>query len=99
MELSNISEFIKPELLVLVAVLYILGIVLKNASFFPNNKIPAVLVCIGILLSSVWVISTSALITRQDVALAIFTALVQGVLVAGTAVLTDQLIKQAQKSD
>jgi len=52
MELSNISEFIKPELLVLVAVLYILGIILKNASFFPNNKIPVVLVGIGIFLAA-----------------------------------------------
>lgn len=99
MELSNISEFIKPELLVLVAVLYILGIILKNASFFPNNKIPLVLMGIGIFLAAIWVLSTSTLITRQDIALAVFTALVQGILVAGTAVLTDQLIKQAQKEE
>lgn len=64
MELSNISEFIKPELLVLVAVLYILGIIFKNASFFPNNKIPLVLVDIGIFLAATWVLSTSTLITR-----------------------------------
>lgn len=99
MELSKVTEFIKPELLVLVAALYIIGMVLKSTEAFPDKKIPLWLVLIGIVLAAMWVFATSTVATGQDIALAMFTALVQGILVAGAAVLTNQVVKQQHKDE
>ena len=89
----NIMDYIKPELLVLVAVLYIVGIALKKSAV--NDKfIPAILGGAGVLLSLIYVIGTATLTTPQEIALAAFTAITQGVLVAGASVYVNQLIKQ-----
>jgi predicted membrane channel-forming protein YqfA (hemolysin III family) len=92
----SFTEFIKPELLVLIPVLYVIGLVFKN-SLMPDKWIPAVLAALSVFLALLWVLSTSQLITMQDIATGIFTAIVQGVLLAGAAVYTNQLIKQAGK--
>ena len=89
----NIIDYIKPELLVLVAVLYIVGIALKKSAV--NDRfIPAILGVAGVLLSLIYVIGTTAVNTPQEIALAAFTAITQGVLVAGASVYVNQLIKQ-----
>lgn len=89
----NITDYIKPELTVLVAVLYIVGMALKKSAV--NDKfIPAILGGVGVLLSLIYVIGTATLTTPQEIALAVFTAITQGVLVAGASVYVNQLIKQ-----
>ena len=89
----NITDYIKPELLVLVAVLYIVGIALKKSAI--NDRfIPAILGVAGVLLSLIYVIGTTSVTTPQEIALAAFTAVTQGVLVAGASVYVNQLIKQ-----
>ena len=49
---------------------------------------------IGILLSVIYVLATSDLGSPQAVAMAIFTALTQGVLVSGASVYANQIFKQ-----
>ena len=89
----NIIDYIKPELLVLVAVLYIVGMALKKSAV--NDRfIPAILGVAGVLLSLIYVIGTTAVTTPQEIALAAFTAVTQGVLVAGASVYVNQLFKQ-----
>lgn len=95
--LEMIKEFIRPELLVLVPVLYAVGAGLKTAQTFPDKYIPVALGAGGIMLSALWVAAATPVASMQDVFMAVFTSIVQGVLVAGGAVYANQVKKQAQQ--
>ena len=95
--IEMLKEFIRPELLVLIPVLYFIGMGLKSAEAFADKHIPLALGGVGVALAALWVVATSTITGLQDGALAVFTAIVQGVLVAGASVYIDQLIKQAKK--
>lgn len=95
--MQNLTNFIKPELLVLVAALYFIGAAIKKSAV-KNNCIPWILGGAGVALSLVWVLATSPLGTYQEVLLAVFTAVVQGVLVAGGSVYVNELITQKKKN-
>ena len=97
--MEQIINYVKPELIILAVVLYFIGMGFKKAQYFQDKHIPAVLGIIGIVLSALWVYATSAITTPQEIAMAIFTALVQGILVAGLSVYVNQLIKQKNKSE
>lgn len=93
----DIMNYVKPELIVVSIVLYIIGVALKNAKTVKDTLIPFILGSIGIVLSAIWVLANSPLGTLQEVLMAAFTAIVQGILVAGLSTYVNQLIKQAQK--
>ena len=95
--IEMLKEFIRPELLVLIPVLYFIGMWLKSAEAFADKHIPLALGAVGVALAALWVVATSTIASPQDGALAVFTAIVQGVLVAGASVYINQLIRQAQK--
>lgn len=91
-------QYIKPELLILIPVLFLIGIAIKKSTI-KDTLIPLILGVIGVLLSGLYVFATSEIQGAQAVATAIFTAFTQGVLVAGASVYTDQIIKQAKKGE
>lgn len=93
----DIMNYIKPELIVLVIVLYFIGMALKKAEKVIDNTIPFILGGIGIFLAAIWVFANSPIGTAQEILMAVFTSIVQGVLVAGLSTYANQLIKQAQK--
>lgn len=95
--LEYIKEFIRPELLVLVPVLYLIGGGLKKAQAFADKYIPLVLGGVGVGLAAMWVLGTVPISGWQEGVTALFTAIVQGVLVAGAGVYCNQIIKQASK--
>ena len=95
--LEMLKEFIRPELLVLIPVLYFVGAGLKKAQAFADKYIPVALGAVGIALAALWVVSVSTITDPQDCAMAVFTAIVQGILVAGCAVYVNQIAKQAKK--
>ncbi|MEG2406071.1 MAG: phage holin family protein [Clostridiales bacterium] len=97
MDITMLTNYIKPELLILIPVLYFIGIGLKNTQALNDKYIPLTLGIIGILMSLIWVLAVSIFATWQDVFTAIFTAIVQGVLVAGCSVYADQLVKQVKR--
>ena len=97
--MENIMEFIKPELLVLIPALYFIGWMLKKSQAFANKYIPLILGLIGVVLCALWVAGTSTLETTQEILLAVFTAIVQGVIVAGLSVYANQIYKQLTKAD
>lgn len=88
----NFQEYIKPELLILIPVLYIVGMILKNTEKISDKYIPLILGVCGIFLSSIYVLSISSFSLTG-----IFTGITQGILTAGTAVYADQLVKQHKK--
>ena len=97
--IENIQSFIRPELLVLIPVLLILGAILKRAQAVPDKFIPAVLGLAGVLVAGLSVFANSPLGTAGDWLTAILTAFVQGVLCAGAAVYINQVYKQKKKSE
>ena len=97
--MEQILNYVKPELLVVAIVLYFVGIGLKGAQAVKDKYIPIALGVIGIALSGIWVVATSPLSSTQDIAMALFTAIVQGILVAGLSTYVNQIFKQLNKTE
>ena len=97
--MEQIMNYVKPELIFVAVVLYFIGMGLKQAQAVKDKYIPIILGCVGIALCAIWVLATSPLGTGQDIAMAVFTAIVQGILVAGLSTYINQVIKQANKSE
>ena len=97
--MKEIVHYVKPELLVVAIVLYFIGVELKKSETIKDKYIPLILGVIGIAFSSVWVIATLPLKNLQDIAMAVFVAGVQGILVAGLSTYVNQIIKQLNKKD
>lgn len=94
-----ILNYVKPELVVLAVVLYFVGLALKKAQAVKDKFIPLILGLAGIALALIWVLATSELSGAQQILLAVFTSIVQGVLVAGLSTYANQIIKQASKEE
>ena len=94
----ELMEYIKPELLVLIPVLYLIGTAIKNSQI-ANKFIPLILGGVAIVLCALWIFATSAMVGASDVVMAIFTAITQGVLIAGASVYVNQIIKQTGKDE
>ena len=97
--MDQIMNYVKPELIVVAIVLYFLGMWLKQAAFMKDKYIPLVLGIVSIFVCGIWVMSTATFATGQDIALAVFTAIVQGVMVAGLSTYVNQIFKQLNKDE
>lgn len=97
--MEQIMNYVKPELIVVAVVLYFVGVGLKKAQAVSDKYIPIILGAAGIVICAVWVVATCPLNTGQNIAMAIFTAIVQGILVAGLSTYVNQIIKQVQKTE
>lgn len=98
--MENVMQYVKPELLVLVPVLYLVAQGLKKAGLVANEKIPLALGGTGAALCALWLLGSSGPAQGvQGWAQLLFTALVQGLLVAGASVYCHQLVRQSQKAE
>ena len=100
MDLVNvIKEYVKPELLVVAIVLYFIGMALKDIEVIKDKYIPIILGILGVIISGIYIIATSPINGYKEVLTVIFTAIVQGVLVAGASVYVNQIVKQVGKEE
>ena len=97
--MDQIMEYVKPELVIVAVALYILGMFLKQTTMVLDKYIPVILGIVGIVLCAIWVFATTAVSSPQDIALAIFTAVIQGILVAGASTYVNQIVKQSGKEE
>ena len=79
-------KYITENAIILVPVLYIIGAILKNTELIKDKYIPILLMPVGIAFS-IAIIGVNA------------QAVVQGVLVTGAAVYSNQVIKQLNKNE
>ena len=93
-----IKEFIRPELIVLIPVMYLLGTSLKKSEV-KDKHIPWLLGFVSITLSTLFVVATSTINGWQEALICIFTGLTQGVLCAGASVYANQIAKQYNKDE
>jgi len=77
----DFAQYIAQNALVLIPVLYVLGMLIKNTEKIDDKYIPILLLIAGVA-GAVGIMGINA------------DAVVQGVLVTGTTVYTNQLIKQ-----
>ena len=89
----DIMQLIKPELMILVPVLYVLGKGIKKSNL-ANHFIPLILGVTGIVLAFLYQISIEKF--GADV---LFASITQGILSAGLSVYTHQLFKQFQNTN
>ena len=97
--MEQIMNYVKPELIVVAVVLYFVGMGLKQAGAIKDKYIPLILGGVGVVLCAIWVVATCPLDSGQNIAMAVFTAIIQGILVAGLSTYVNQLIKQSQKTE
>lgn len=96
--MQEIVNYIKPELLILIPVLYFVGLALKRSAI-KDKLIPLILGLSGILLSVLYVLAAGSFEGFQSAMLGLFTALTQGILCAGASVYANQLYKQGTKGE
>lgn len=84
--MENIINYVMDNALVLIPAIYVLGAILKGTNLLKDKYIPLVLLPVGIALAM--------LLVGFNVE-----GFIQGILVTGVAVYTNQLFKQALKED
>ena len=92
-----IMNYIKPELIVVAIVLYCIGVWIKGTESIKDKWIPMILGALGIVLCALWVLATTPITSGAVFLMAVFTAIIQGILVAALSTYVNQLIKQAKK--
>ena len=97
--MEQILNYVKPELIVVAVVLYFIGMGLKQSQTVADKYIPAILGAVGIIICGLYVLANCSLAGLQNVAMALFTAIVQGILVAGLSTYINQIIKQSGKEE
>lgn len=90
----TITDYIQPELLVLIPVLYLTGEALKKSELMARKHIPISLGIFGIILSLFYMISECEISIEM-----VFSAMTQGILCAGASVYANQIYKQAGKDE
>lgn len=97
--MEQIMNYVKPELIVVAVALYFIGMGLKKAEAVADKYIPLILGWIGIVLCALWVLASGPLTSAQEIVMAVFTAVIQGILVAGLSTYVNQIIKQINKTE
>ena len=93
-----IKEFIKPELIVLIPVLYLFGMALKKSEI-ADKHIPLVLGVASVMMCLLYIVASSAFNGWQEILMSAFTGITQGILCAGASVYVNQIVKQSGKSE
>lgn len=94
----NLMDFIRPELLVMIPVLYGIGMMIKNNKSIADTSIPVILGLLGIALTGLWVFANTNMTTPREIAMGVFTSIVQGILCASASVFVNQLKVQHIKA-
>lgn len=92
-----LMSYIKPELIIVSIALYFIGIWIKGTDSIKDKWIPVILGIVSIAICAIWVLATTPIGSGQALLMAIFTAIIQGILVAALSTYVNQLIKQYNK--
>lgn len=90
----DVTAYIQPELLILIPVLYLVGEGIKRSNT-PDEVIPLVNGILGIMLACLYCFATR---DGGDVAMVLFTGIVQGILCAAAATYCYELQKNTRRS-
>lgn len=91
--MEEIINYVKPEFIVVIIALYFVKKGLEKSKIVKKKYIPLLMGCTGILLCGIEIIGMTELTSLQEISTAVFTASVQGILVAGVSSSIDQFVK------
>ena len=94
----EIKDYIKPEFLVLLPVLYLIGVGIKKSEF-KDKWIPLILGATGCVFCTIYCLATVLLTDYQSVLMVVFTSFTQGILAAGGSVYIHQILKQSKEEE
>lgn len=98
MEVSILTQYIRPELTILPVVLYCIGVALKKTMYIKDNLIPIIIGFISLSLTAIYILSVSKQPSNyQEVLSLIFDVCIQGICCAAASVYANQLGKQIIK--
>lgn len=97
--MEQIIHYVKPELLIVTVVLYFIGMGIKKSESIKDKYIPMILGILGIVICGIYVFATCTCEDGMQIAMEIFTAITQGILVAGLSTYINQIIKQSGKEE
>jgi ABC-type branched-subunit amino acid transport system permease subunit len=86
----DFASYLIEKMLVLVPVLYIIGMVIKNTPNVKDWLIPWIILILGVV---------AAVAIGLTTGMTVVDSIIQGVLVAGVTVFTNQLITQTKDKD
>ena len=89
-------EYISPELISLLPILYATGTLLKKSSI-SDWMIPFIIGLISIILSCAWTSATATITSAADIFVSLASGIMQGVLCASVTVYAHNLVKQYGK--
>lgn len=92
-----LMNYIKPQLIIVAIALYFIGVWIKDTEYIKDKWIPVILGIVSIIICAIWVLATTPIGSGQALLMAIFTAIIQGILVAALSTYVNQLIKQYNK--
>ena len=93
----DMMELIRPEMLTLIPVLYLIGVALKRAEVSENKYIPLGLGLLGALLGAAWLLVFRD--AEYNILQSLLMGAVQGILCAGCSVYANQLYKQLKTEE
>ena len=93
----EITEYIKPELIVVAVALYFLDMALRKSAVIQEKYIIFLTGLVGILICSLYVFATCECNGAKDADMAAFTAVTQGIVVTGVSAYAKQLITRIGK--
>ena len=97
--MEQITNYVIPELIVVAIALYFVGMALKQAQAVKDKYIPLILGGISIVICAIYVFATCTCGTGQDIAMANFTAITKGILIAGLSTYVNQIVLQANNDE
>ena len=83
--ISMFDQYITPELLIITPVLYVIARMLHQ-SHIKQEQLPWILLLISIVMAGLYTFATTDVSSMMKLLMALFTTIVQGVLLSGTAV-------------
>ena len=96
---ESMMNYVRPELVVVSLVLYFIGMGLKHAQAVKDKYIPLILGGAGIVICALYVFAARPGGGAQNLVMAVFTSVTQGILTAGLSTYVNQVIKQMKKEE
>lgn len=97
--MEGIMNYVKPELLIVAVVLYFVGMWIKGSESVKDKYIPVILGVLGVEICGMYVFAVCECGNEKEIVMAVFTAITQGILVAGLSTYVNQIIKQSGKEE
>lgn len=87
-----VSSYIKSELIIVIPVLFILTQVLKKSKL-KKSHIPLIITGVSILITGLYIFSSSDFLSAKGFLSCLFSVLTQGILLSGASALMNEVIR------